>query len=191
MNDEMTRDEIFSALHANSNKRNAVYVVLCDNEWHGVPIAVTDEYVLLRQLVDFRFDGYVVVRLSDVVLVVHDEFATRVIRSENMHDFTVPTSVTAVATAMESSMHDVVTAVMNRYRYAVLDRNEEVDEFHLGEIVRVSNDDASIVLIDGEGVCEKVPTRVPIDEIAVVRFDELYVNLCGKYSTPPTAAELN
>lgn len=190
MNDAMTHEEIYTTLQANSDKRNAVYVVLCDNEWHGIPIAFTDEYVLLRQLVDFRFDGYVVVRLSDVVLVVHDEFTTRVIRSENMNDFLVAPAAASVVTAMES-MHDIVTAVMNGYRYAVLDRNEEIDDFYLGEIVKVSGTDVSIVLIDGEGVCENAPTRVPINEIAVVRFDELYVNLCGKYSVSHANSELN
>ena len=81
------------------------------------------------------------------------------------------------------SWHAVLEAVRLHYRHAIIEcEHAEGARFFLGELAGVDGDDATLHYIQVNGIREAALTRVPLDDITLVRFDERYVNLFGRYA---------
>ena len=74
-------------------------------------------------------------------------------------------------------------AVRAHYRHAIIEcERAEGADFFLGELAGVEGDEATLHYIQVNGMRESGLTRVPLDDITLVRFDERYVNLFGRYA---------
>lgn len=150
--------------------------------WNGFPLMLGDDLVLVRTLDDFRFDGFAVLRLRDVSAVRSgddERFFERVLRAEGLFEHLAPPKPILL-----QSMRTVIESVRAHYRYAILECEGNGDEaFFLGEIARVDDEYAWLHYIQVNGTREREASRVPLDEVTTVRFDEQYVNLFGKHCT--------
>jgi hypothetical protein len=154
---------------------------LSADAWCGLPLMMSDDFVLLRALRDFYFDGFVVVRLRDITAVRSGEmerFMERVMRAEGFFDNLRPPKPLLLR-----SWRTVLEGVRAHYRFAIVEcENASDDGFYLGEIAEVDDDQMALFYIQANGVRDVVRTEIPLDEVTVVRFDDPYVNLFGKYS---------
>ena len=74
-------------------------------------------------------------------------------------------------------------AVRAHYRHAIIEcERPEGSDFFLGELAGVEGDEATLHYIQVNGTREGALTRVPLDDITLLRFDERYVNLFGRYA---------
>ncbi len=180
--DEVDHAAIAEALHRAVERGEKVQIERggLENEyWNGFPLVVSDDFVLMRTLHDFALDGFAVLRLRDVTAVRSSDterFFERVLRAEGMLD-----KVAAPRPVLMRSWRSVLESVRAHYRYAILECERE-GEFLLGELVSVDDESVSLHYLQVNGTRERALTRVSLDELTLVRFDEQYVNLFGKYS---------
>ncbi len=149
--------------------------------WNGFPLALGDELVMVRSLHEFAVNGFAVLRLRDITAVLStdaERFFERVLRAEGSLD------EAPVARAVPlRSWRSVLEAARLHYRHAIIEcERPEGGDFYLGELAGVDGDEATLHYIQVNGMKEKALTRVALDDITLVRFDERYVNLFGRYA---------
>lgn len=149
--------------------------------WSAFPLRLEDDLVLVRSLQDFTVNGFAVMRLQDITQVRStdaERFFASVLRAEGELD-----RAPAAKPVPLRSWRSVLEAVRLHYRHAIIEC-ESADGlgFYLGELAGVDGDDATLRYIQVNGTRETALTRVPMDDITLVRFDERYVNLFGRYA---------
>ena len=149
--------------------------------WSGFPLALDDDLVLVRSLHEFAVNGFAVLRLRDLTAVISSDterFFERVLRAEGALDH-----APAARPIPLRSWRAVLDAVRAHYRYAIIEcERADGSDFFLGELGAVAGDEATLYYIQVNGTRERALTRVPLDDITLVRFDERYVNLFGRYA---------
>jgi hypothetical protein len=154
---------------------------LARSSWYGFPLALDDDLVLVRSLHDFAANGFAVLRVRDVTEVHSgdaERFFERVLRAEAALD-----PAAAEKTVPLRSWRAVLEAVRAHYRYAIVEcERADGGEFYLGELASVDDDEAALHFIQVTGTREVGLTRVSLDDVTLVRFDERYVNLFGRYA---------
>lgn len=149
--------------------------------WNGFPLALGDELVLVRSLHEFAVNGFAVLRLQDITAVLStdaERFFERVLRAEGALD-----EAPAAKAVPLRSWRSVLEAVRRHYRHAIIEcERAEGGDFYLGELAGVEGDEATLHYIQVSGTRERQLTRVALDDITLVRFDERYVNLFGRYA---------
>ena len=149
--------------------------------WNGFPLALGDDFVLVRSLHEFAVNGFAVLRLQDIAAVRStdaERFFARVLRAEGALE-----RCPAVRPVPLRSWRAVLEGVRLHYRHAIIEcERAEGARFFLGELAGVDGDDATLHYIQVNGTREAALTRVPLDDITLVRFDERYVNLFGRYA---------
>lgn len=149
--------------------------------WYGFPLALDETLVLVRSLHDFAVNGFAVLRLRDVTEVHSgdpERFFERVLRAEGALDAAAPVKPVPLG-----GWAEVLEAVRAHYRYAIVEcERADGGAFYLGELAAVDDDEVALHFIAVTGTREVALTRVPLDEVTLVRFDERYVNLFGRYA---------
>ena len=149
--------------------------------WNGFPLALGDELVLVRSLHEFAVNGFAVMRLRDITAVLStdaERFFERVLRAEGALD-----EAPAARMVPLRSWRSVLEAVRLHYRHAIIEcEGPEGGAFYLGELAGVEGDEATLHYIQVNGTRERALTRVALDDVTLVRFDERYVNLFGRYA---------
>lgn len=151
--------------------------------WNGFPIERTADFVMVRTLDDFRLDGFAVLRLGDVVAARSgdpERFFERVLRSEGLLE-----RMPSPGPIRLDNWVNIVEDVGARHKNAIVEC-EALDqpEFYLGELVDVDHDALRLLYIHVNGTKEVEPTRVPLDDVTLVRFCERYLELFAKYAVP-------
>jgi len=150
--------------------------------WNGFPLALDGDLLLVRTLDDFFLDGFAVMRVRDLVEVrdgAAERFFHKALRAEGLLDALAPAPDVPLR-----SWRAVFDAVRARYRFAIVECERDDDAgFYLGELVADDDrDSAALHYIQIDGTREGAVTRVPLDEVTLVRFDERYVNLFGRHA---------
>lgn len=149
--------------------------------WNGFPLALDDDLVLVRSLHEFAVNGLAVMRLQDITAVLStdaERFFERVLRAEGALD-----EAPAPRPVSLRSWRALLEGVRAHYRHAIIEcERAEGADFFLGELAGVDGDDVTLHYIQVNGTRERGLTRVALDDITLVRFDERYVNLFGRYA---------
>lgn len=158
---------------------------LTHERWNGFPLVLSDDFMLGRTLDDFFLDGFAVLALKDITNVTSDDadrFFEQVLRAEGMLE-----NLPQPRPVLLRSWSTVLESVRAHYRHAIIE-GETLDEdeeslFILGEIARVDHDAAWVHYIRVNGLKETELTEVALEDVTIVRFDERYVRMFGKYAT--------
>lgn len=147
--------------------------------WSGFPLALDGDLLLVRTVRDFDFDGFAVMLVRDVVEVRSgdaERFYREVLRAEARPGGTVRPEVPL------HSLRAAIDAVRARHRFAIVEC-ERLPAFYLGELVADEDvDSAAMHFIHVDGTRESAVTRIPLDDVTLVRFDERYVSLFGRHA---------
>ncbi len=181
---EVDHAAVLEALHRAVERNEKVVIereAMAHEHWNGFPLVVGDDFVLVRTLHDFTLDGFAVLRLRDITAVQSGEserFFERVLRAEGML-----ARAAAPKPVLLRSWRSVIESVRTHYRWAILE-SERADEnnFVLGELAAVSDDTVWVHYIQVDGTRESERTKVSLDDLTLLRFDEQYVNLFGRYA---------
>ena len=180
----MSPEDVLEALEAAIERRELVQVTragLREEAWVGTPLAVSERLLLVRSLREFAFDGFAVMRLEDVTAVRAGEaeaFVARVLEAEGMLR-----ALPSPKPLPLGSMRALLEGVRAHYRHAIVECEEADEErFYLGELGSVDGAVLELHYIQVNGTREREATRVPLDEVTLVRFAEQYVSLYGRYA---------
>lgn len=151
---------------------------------NGRVLELSRELVLVRMLDDFRFDGFEISRIDDVIGLRSDRserFFEFVMAAEG-RDQRLPSPPSIDLTNFESVLlglleHDPVVAIECEGR---LDESGRPD-FHLGKLLSVGPVvEVSFVGIDGSH--DPVPSRLRLEHITRIEFGTDYLRLFEKYA---------
>jgi hypothetical protein len=131
---------------------------------------------------DFEPDGYTVFRLEDVVSVRSNEYERhwdRMLSAEGLlggltREFTI--DLRGIQTALESVNKQFTTMIIE-----CEDDEEAVEDFYIGHVVSISDEDLSFEHFDALGRWEEEPSTIRFDEITLIQFETPYIKIFSKY----------
>jgi hypothetical protein len=151
---------------------------------YGIPLTVTDEFILLHEVREFHLDGYLVLPVANVRgvrLKEAEQTAQRILQSEGALanlGLADPVSLSSFRDLFES-LH---ANNMNVSVEACEPAGKWIEDFFLlGRITEVSEKSVRLQPFDATGHWEQTATRVLYKRILSVTFNNEYMNIFSKY----------
>jgi len=155
---------------------------MVETELLCIPIARSEELLLLHVFYDFYPDGYRIVRIEDIYDVIRDaseEFFERIIGAEGVYVHLQPPMSIDL-----TSWRTALTSLRGRYDYCIIECDEQED-FLIGKIMELGEWDFSFWYFDATGKWDDEMDIVDYDDLTGVGFDDNYTNTIIKYIPHP------
>jgi len=156
---------------------------------YGFPVAVSGTLVLMRAVYDYEPWGWVAVPPGNVAAFRSgrfERFAERVLAGEGVAAKRCP------AWLGTSSLAALLASLMKRRRNVVIETAAVAaraapgeTRFYLGRIEAVGSSHISTRTVNGLGRWARRATRVSVEDICVVQFDDPYTRAFSKYTPYP------
>ncbi|SIO00758.1 hypothetical protein SAMN05444166_2011 [Singulisphaera sp. GP187] len=149
---------------------------------YGVVVAQNPVLTLLHQVVDFQFDGFIVMRTKDITLCESSEsndYCQRLMRNEELWE-TAPRWVKKLSIG---GWPELVSELIGK---VVILEDEVRESFHVGPLLEAQAKHAAIHYFDGCGRLQEVE-KVAYSRITSLRFGDRYSTTHAKYLTSPLA----
>lgn len=153
---------------------------------NGFVLGLDRDWVLLQQFHDFYPEGYVALRVADVITVRSGEYERQ---WERM--FAGEGILNRVGIRYSVSLHDVqslLKSLQQRGNNVIVeceDFREALTDFYIGRILLVEGGSLFFANFDALGKWDDRPRKIALDEITQVQFDTPYVNTFSKYLEGP------
>ena len=177
----MEQNEILALLDRAITGRNVLSVErpeLTETELICLPIARSDELLLVHVFLDFYPDGYRIIRIEDIYNVIREgseRFFERIIISEGVHARLVPPCPIDLA-----SWQSALTSLSGDYNFCTIECDGD-EEFLIGKVVELGEWDLTFWYFDATGKWDDETDVVDYDDLSAVSFDDNYTNTITKY----------
>ena len=155
---------------------------MAETELLCIPLARSDELLLIHVFYDFYPDGYRILRLEDVYEVIREgseAFFEQVIRAEGVYDrLKTPPLIDL------GSWQGALASLRGRYDYCIIECDEQ-DDFLIGKIVELGEWDFTFWYFDATGKWDDEMDVVDYDDLTAISFDDNYTNTIVKYIQKP------
>jgi len=152
------------------------------NELYGIPIAMSTKLLALKYLYDFEQDGYMVIRMKDIVKVCHGEiekYHDKILIGENI---AIKNSYENIAVNNWKTFLRYISTKVNLINISEKFKDDpKYDGLIIGKIESTQDNDMNIFEIDPLGRWKKEPTVVYYEDIISVHFDSRYSEMLFKY----------
>lgn len=180
----MIKSEIKKIIADGMNNRRLCrcYFKYNANYLYFFPLRTTEKLLLSIEENDFILDGYSIRRFTDMTKVeIKADLCDRILREEGIIDsIRVPeVDITSWETIFKSLMQLNKNVIVEKE-----DLDEELEEFVIGRIERVSGQSAYIREFDADGIWQSDLCRIPYNEITSLTFESRYVEMFSKYIDP-------
>ena len=152
---------------------------ITDHRLCGLVVSESTSLILIQKFDDFLFDGYTVIRRSDVSKswsADFNSFNERIMRKEGLWK----NPPKAIRSLPLDGWHSLLASIGNR---AVIIENERKDDFYIGSIVACEEHSVLIHYFDPCGRWKTIE-RVPYREITCVTFGDRYSTTYSRYLPP-------
>jgi hypothetical protein len=148
----------------------------------GVPLALSPNLVLLREVVDHAMNGFVVIRTPDITHIRSDQyerFGERILRGEN-----------ALGLVRGPRAHPPIRSWESLFRGLQKRRNvitveaERRSELYVGRVLGVTARSLVFHFMDATGIWDMEPLTISFRTITRVVFDSHYDHMLQKYGAP-------
>jgi len=152
-----------------------------DESLSTIPIAVSDQLLIVEYLYDFNFDGFKVLCMNDISKIKRgkvEEFHDKILISEGL-------------IVKEELMSDIKTNTWFDFFESMLDKRKMIDislervnkgrTFFVGKIVSVKKEYLEILEVDIVGNWYKDVTQIFYENITLVSFANRYCEILNKY----------
>jgi hypothetical protein len=181
----MSQEQILGALRLAITEKHSVHIernTPTKDDWNGYPVALSNNFVLIRAIVDFSFDGFVILPLKDILSArcgERESFRDHVMRQEGT--LKVLSEVPAVRL---NSWRTILEDVKKNYQHAIIECEDEEEEcnFFIGPILGIAEKKVALRYFQVEGILEREATFVSLRTITALRFDQHYIRSFAKYS---------
>jgi hypothetical protein len=156
-----------------------------NEDLRGFILAKSASLLLIQITVNFMFDGYAVIRKSDIIEIRHGKFekaSKRIFKEEGLLRSSFGLDEKISLRSWETVFTD-----LKRLDYHVITEceNREEPDFVIGPIKRILSSRVSIQYYDPTGKLEKKPSQVLFTDITSVLFGDNYSTVFRKYLTLP------
>ncbi len=170
--------------------QNFVKVYLTDRDdlalthFAGIIFEQTDKFILMNDMTDFFFDGFIILRKSDVSEIKHTEnekFFKTIIDQEKITDLILERREHLNFSldnffGMFTQLHESKLAIILECIYG------EDERFQIGPVYEVGNKKVKLRYFNANGDFDLKPVSVKYKDITFVRFDSPYTNTFFKYA---------
>ena len=177
----MEQNEILALLDCAISRRNVLSIErpeLCEAELLCVPIARSEELLLVHVFYDFHPDGYRIIRLEDIYNVIREgseEFFERIIIAEGVHARLAPPGAVDL-----TSWRSALASLGGRYGFCTIECDGG-EEFLIGKVVELAEWELTFWYFDATGKWDEETDIVDYDDLSAVSFDDNYTNTIIKY----------
>gem|GEM_PF-540799 len=164
-----------------------IFRTVCGQEENlsGFILGMSKRFLFLQLDNEFMFDGYAVIRLDDFDSIRHSSYEKthrKIFKAEGLltngygFDRHLPlASWKALLSALKAyELHVIIENI-----------NNNVLDFWIGPIKRVSEKSVSVHNYDPDGQLDDKPTNILLEDISIVKFGGRYPTIFGKYLKSP------
>jgi hypothetical protein len=151
-----------------------------EEDYNCIPLSMGKKLVLIKNYVDFLFNGYVIIRFKDFTNVRYndvDKFAEYILQNENQIREREPIIVSEL-----DNWKDTFKELKKLNKYLRLERDDgEFIKYNFGEIVDVENDGITFHHFNALGEWDNKLIDIKYKDIMLVEVDDRYTRLFSKY----------
>lgn len=181
----MEQNELFEILDNAIQNRSVLSIErpdVAESELLCIPIARSEELLLVHVFYDFYPDGYRIVRIEDIYDVLREAselFFERIIGAEGVYvDLKAPERIDL------SNWKTALSSLKGRFDYCIIECDEEED-FLIGRVMDLGEWDFTFWYFDATGKWDEELDVVDYDDLNAVSFDDNYTNTIIKYIPHP------
>ncbi len=172
------------------DKKELVKLFLVDRDgdqlinFNGVIFAQNDEFVLMNDMFDFHFDGFVIVKKSDITEIKRTEneaFIDKIIESEGLKD-QIEDKYTELGLSLSNFPEMFDYLKMKGKPVIIQDLYNGKDIFQIGPINSIEKKKVFIDYFNARGEYDLKPVSSKFKDITYVRIDSPYAEMFFKYS---------
>ena len=155
---------------------------MAETELLCIPVARSEELLLVHVFYDFYPDGFRVIRLEDVYGAIREaseEFFERVLAAEGVYGRLKPPPNIDL-----SGWPGVLSSLRGQYDYCIIECDEQ-DDFLIGKTMELGEWDFTFWYFDATGKWDDEMDVVDYDDLTGVSFDDNYTNTIVKYIQKP------
>lgn len=147
----------------------------------GYIVAYSKDFIILQEVNDFRMLGYLVLPVTQIVEVRYnkvDKYFDKIMVWEKEADkVSLPYNI-------DLTDWNTIFQSIKGYELTVIIECEDpsIGAFIIGPIVRITKKRVHISYFDAQGYIDEDPIRVKYADISIVKFDDRYANVFGKYT---------
>jgi hypothetical protein len=155
-----------------------------DSDMVGIPLDISDQFLLMQEEYDFSLDGYVIVpkdKFDSIRCAKFERASKKILKAEGILG-----ANNGIQYSVGISSWEALFRSLKKNDQHVIIECEDLDEstFTIGPIVRVNKKSVSVLYFDATGQLNDAPTTIPFEDITIVKFDTRYNNIFRKYLKP-------
>lgn len=155
---------------------------VAESELLCIPIARSEELLLVHVFYDFYPDGYRIIRIDDIYDILREAselFFERIIGAEGVY-----VNLKAPGNIDLSSWKAALASLRGRFDYCIIECDEEED-FLIGRVMEIGDWDFTFWYFDATGKWDEELDVVDYDDLSAISFDDNYTNTIIKYIPHP------
>ena len=143
-------------------------------------IDCSEELVLAREIDDFVVRGFLIFPINHITKLRrnrNDIFYEKICKAEKLIDPDIKNH------KIDLTSWNTVFKSISKLDFNVIIRNEYAEEntFDIGPIAKITNKKVDINYFDSQGNLDSEITEITWNQITLVEFDDIYINLMSKY----------
>lgn len=145
----------------------------------GFPLCVTDQFLIISKIYDFRNDGVTLLRIKDITSISpfgHRTFIENICKAEGLDKIQNPYKNL-------NSLYDVLLNIDTNKQYITI-QCENYDNdlyFSIGKILKVAEEYVYMKVFDTEGIWDNIAREIPYKDITLISINDNYSNMFYKY----------
>lgn len=143
---------------------------------YGIPLLISDDFLLLSYECDFLLDGYIVICNKDISDIITDErinYKNYILEKEGVLNKIVNHDITDL-----SNYHIIFNQLSSRN---IIIECEKDEKFFLGKPKIIADDYLDFLCIDDLGNLKNECDRIYFNDISLITFDDRYTRYISKY----------
>ena len=149
-----------------------------DNKLYGLIVSESDKLIMVLKENDFQFDGYQIVKRSDVKeMYISDsnDYCAKIMKRESLWKVRHPKWVSMLDL---STWHSVFSGI--KCKVVIAENENENGGIYIGPIGGISESFVTINWFDGVGIFGE-PVRVRLSKLTTCKFLDRYSTIHSKY----------
>jgi len=143
----------------------------------------SDTLLIMQQFHDFYYEGYAIIRLSDIVgfrSKKYERFFEQMLEKEGLlcqvkSDYSLPLN------SIKETLSFFITTDILLIVECESSGNAEDDEFYIGKPIDIENSSLWFREFNGLGKWEQTEVEISINDITKIQFETPYIQIFSKY----------
>ena len=153
---------------------------IVEEDISAIPIKASEQLLLFKYIVDFKYDGYKVIQLKDISSIRSGEierFHEQIFEKENLNITNIDELKDIIITDWEM----LFNSLYNNIEIIEIECEKNSDGFYLGKICSIEKESITFLEMDLLGQWDKEPCIINYKDITVVNFKDRYSTILCKY----------